>query len=182
MRLNQRHKNQLVKLIVDQAMADDEAASEVAEQKAADRVYRACYTPKQIELMNSLPDGWLSMSGSVLVTYRGEWVRLHFAEHDARRFPENSPQCDRIIDDVNDPLWPVLEKLLKLKAVVNDRRNDLTAEVRAVVNASSTTEALVKKWPECKPFVEKVCGEKQVMLPAINLKKLNKALGLKSSA
>ena len=77
----------------------------------------------------------------------------------------------------NHTLTVEFDRLEHLGNELAERRTNLRAEVRAVLNSVTTVSRLLKVWPEAKELLP--AGEqKEVNLPSVQLDKLNEAIGL----
>jgi hypothetical protein len=75
------------------------------------------------------------------------------------------------------PLTVEFEALGTIEADLNDRRNKLKYDVRAMVNSVTTVARLLAVWPEAKELIPTYAVQPK-NLPAVNVEQLNSAIGL----
>lgn len=159
-------------------------------------VYDAAYDADTQAKMQSLPDGWLFQDDAFEVVFVGKRVRIHFSGYMYRgeKFGgliENRPKVFRRVLEkhrngviasfaADHSLSQAFETINidreRLKEVIQIAKR----QTRAALNAVSTVEALIKTWPEVKPFAERWIEGKdsRPKLPAIPVENLNASLGL----
>lgn len=159
------------------------------------RQYRSKVEPgtTKLDLIASLPSGWLPEEDSLRVQFAGtRFVELHFdgrfpgdyggglkTEEPKRRFPqEDANQCRLAVDAAHklSETWDELSADIKL---YREEKKLLEKEVEGVLGSVTTTGALVKAWPEVATFIKDLAPVARPALPAPLIRSLNERLGIK---
>lgn len=165
-------------------------------QNLGAEVYDAAYDADTQAKMQALPDGWLFQDDDFEVVFAGQRVRIHFNGYMYRgeKFGgliDNRPKVIRRVLEkhrsgviakfaADHPLSQAFETINMDRERLKETIQVAKRQTRAALNAVSTVEALIKAWPEVKPFAELWIEEKdsRPKLPAIPVENLNAALGL----
>jgi hypothetical protein len=151
------------------------AAINVRERALGEKIYHDIFSEAEIELMASLPEGWLLEQDSIGIQFSG----YHYGSIELPslfRFPmEKSCGCLKSYDGGTEfaAEW---EKILADRADVKSRRVQARAAASAILESVTTTAALLSKWPEVAPFLPAATEVHQ--LPALPIDNINKLLGL----
>jgi len=176
MRLTQSHRNEITKKLMDRAFG--KRREELAKKKntLGGAVYSALYPKAVLTLMEKLPPKAFHQQNYLKVSFGGQidhvvWEqnKLIFAAHlrsVAEVFDADHPLCQRYRD---------IEK--EQEDLTNKERNT-RHEVNAVLGSVSTLAALLKAWPEVRPFCEHLSKNQPPNLPAVLPENLNTLLEL----
>lgn len=199
MRLTQLHRAHIeASLLASQVDSRDEPLHQRYAKLARD-CYERQYSDERRELMASLPEGWLLVSGYITVALASDGCVVHLSFNG--RFPRLGyncssdvhrevvylpfPVCDngtcRLRLELSHPLHHAYDQLAADREALGRDRATLKAQVHATLARYRDVEKLLKEWPEVRPFVENIIGEAStpvVNLPAIPRQELNAALGL----
>lgn len=110
------------------------------------------------------------LTGSILASFGGR--RIYVNQWDGRR-----PAREGLMLPADHPLTVEFEALETIEADLNDRREKLKYDVRAMVNSVTTVARLLAVWPEAKELIPTYAVQPK-NLPAVNVEQLNSAIGL----
>lgn len=174
MRLKNYQRDRIVNGLVHRAMLESENALASDEDKLALAVYRSRMpetTEKAADKLNQQMPGMIYTCRSVNVKLTtGSWFTLYM------NFERPQPRSGNFEDTCPEDLFEQVEALKERKREIQDTRNAVHRDARAVVYSCNTVEQLKAAWPEVMPIVEEVMGtavEKKRGLPAIDRSKLN---------
>lgn len=153
------------------AVADESlgGAAEVAKLNEANK--------KIAQIVKSLPDHLQEnlhagpLTGSIMVSFAGK--RAYVREWDGER-----PAKGGLILSADHPLTVQFEQLENKERQLSEKKSNLRAEVRAVLNSVTTINRLLAVWPEAKELIPAQAA--RVNLPSVNVESLNSAIGLPS--
>lgn len=181
-RLNKANREVLLKALLDQRFGEEAKAVVDAFAKIADELYEA-WAKKYKVHPDTLPSGWMRTNTHFSVVAGGETYRLYFDgtsswTSDIRR---RVPQMDAPLAqyDAADPITIRLRELAARRKQLNEDREAAARVVKAALDRFNTVEALLKAWPEAKPFITVVGKLPPTMLPVVQTQELNAILGLK---
>ncbi len=152
----------------------------------AEKVYNFLYT-EELEKINSLEDGWLPVKDDVKVAVGSEVHRLDFngttfihgALYSLAKRPNGEYRRFLCRDRSNPQRLKATDPLAKRIHQLERRRDKLVEEIEQaksvawqVLQSSSTANALVKKWPEIKPFLPEAPTAALPTLPTQHLNKM----------
>lgn len=157
-------------------------------------VYDDIYKAKQRQIIDSLPQGWLPITGAISVKFGATYVSLEFSGGgegglkvrqitgeplDSVHLPvaaKHSHGCVAVYD-AGHRLSTRHEKIAAATADLKKAISEADAQISAALDATSTTAGLVKVWPEIEPVLLKL-SPASVPLPAVPTAKLNEMLNL----
>lgn len=91
---------------------------------------------------------------------------------------KNTPSYVALLAD--DPLVAQFHEIENDQRALNEKRANLAAHLRAVLDKVTTDRALVKLWPEAVELLPSVSEANRAALPAVPTADLNKMIGLPS--
>lgn len=165
-------------------------------------VYQLAYDADTLARINRLPAGWLPTQDYVLAQFGDSTnnVKLHFnglsrflptiKEKDIKdQFPpERAPylaqdyfNMEAVKIKKTSPLFKEFNSISIDAEKLEKAREEVEKEIRQMIYSSSTTKALVERWPEVAPIVAQVVTPYAIAdktLPAPIIKGLNKKLKL----
>lgn len=143
----------------------------------ADKIYNDIYGA-HLKTMNSLPKGYFKSQGYLYISIAGQEHYLSFSE--SKIVAHNHDKRDKAKLYVGDE--PVAIEWLKAVGDLENlqkKRSEMEYEVEALLASVTTFKKLWQVWPECKSLLEDFESKPTVaLLPSIQVKKLNAALGL----
>lgn len=197
-RLTKSLKEEIIKgLLAHKYLKSVEALCE-KQKDFAHKVYNDVYSKAQREQMNKLPNGWLPTKLYVRVQFGAScnYAQLTFAGdkglYDFRKyFYVKAPKNIELVipyRDINScsKRYENTDKLAEEYQTLKDEHDDLLNKVHederkaaGTIGSITTLKALLKAWPEIKPFVPDYALRAQKdNLPALPVKQLNKTFDL----
>jgi len=177
--------------MIDQAMGKAFDARDKAHDKATTKLADAAYAHEYgavEKAANKLPQGWCSMSTTVLIDCAGfgyygrrdsqknSMLRMS-KERRVPRYQTSNP----VKIGGGHPLFEQAQAVADEYQAINRDKDELRAKLRAVVYAATTVEKLLAAWPECEAFLPastpKPAG---ALVPVELVPELNAALNLKT--
>lgn len=166
------------------------------EEKAAFgmMVYEDLYSKATREKMNALPEGWLSTSDNVAVTFGATYDRVYFngythgkilsvvSSEDRRKggslrlWGKHEHGCAKVYE-ASHPLAEANFKLDAKERELKTQFDETRRQVDAALAAVTTVKKLIEVWPEIAPFCIEFENEKP-HLPALPTSKLNAILDM----
>lgn len=133
---------------------------------------------KVARIINTLPEG---LREEILVGPRVGSITAAFGGRRmiVREWEGYRPAKAGLMLAADHPLTIHFEQLETRQTELEQRRNSLRQEVRAVVNSCSTINKLLTVWPEAKELLPQQ-SKPVTSLPAVQVDKLNAAIGLPS--
>lgn len=177
-RLTKTLRENMLKAVLAHAFNEKETAAEKAKRDAGEKIYADIYS-KHLIAMESLPKGWLEKSSAIEIAVSGQRHRVYLNEsrligrgHDGRySMPKLYVGDEQVVIDY-------LETVSNVDAIKKQRSN-MSHEVQAILESATTFKKLWEIWPESKCILEKFETKPTVaLLPAIQIEKVNSALGL----
>lgn len=171
-------------------------AINAATKVLANAVYETVYDAETRQKMDALPEGWLFEDDDLEVTFAGRRVRIGLngsmwhneplnilargSDQVFRRFLNKHRSNSIAHFGADHPHSLAFEKITQDRDRLKEAVSISKRQTSAALNAVSTVEALIKAWPEVKPFAERWIEEKdsRPKLPAIPVESLNAVLGL----
>lgn len=89
---------------------------------------------------------------------------------------KNTPSHVTLLAD--DPLVAQFHEIENDQRELNDKRDNIIANLRAVLGTVTTDKALVKRWPEAVELLPAASDVAKAMLPSVPVADLNKMIGL----
>lgn len=176
-------KDTIIKRLLKHGFDEREKALRVEENSLGDAVYKDVYSLEIRRLMDDMPRGFLLEKDVLRVSFEGNgFCYITFGEY--RRISK-SHECNAAkVYDSKHPLSKRYYDFEKRKSALKDEKQTARSNARAVLDSVSTLKKLIEVWPEVGPYVEdfEPSATGKAMLPALSLKNLNEALGLKGEA
>lgn len=186
MRLTKALQKEILNLVLQQRFEKDISADREENRQLALEVYHHRFDEKERKLMASLPKGWLPETDTILARF-GQNEFFGKLPSPVRITAEylNRYGGTGFLLSLNDD-----HKLSKRYAKYIARHRELAAlqrkaqvETATAIRQFSTTQKLVKAWPEIKTIVDKLVEGSEKSQPttalAVRFDKLNELLKLK---
>lgn len=145
-RLNEAVREATLKNLEGQFKTQEEAVENSLKILGTD-IYWHVYDRWRLELAAS-PEGWLEQADDMRACLHGQAVYLKLLE------PAKFPACHRTpwFDDKHQftKRWQALRKA---EEELRDTKRKAIASARGILKGCRTVEALLKAWPEVKPFL-----------------------------
>lgn len=178
-RLTKQLREKMLETVLDHAFTSKQQAANRAKVAAGEKIYTDIYGTHLIA-MESLPKGFLPRTSSIYIAISGQKHKVEFSESRliGRGHSEHYNSGAKLY--VGDE--PVAQEFMKAVEAVSDiksQREQMRREVNAVLESVQTFKKLWEVWPECKSLLEKFEQKPTIaILPAVQVNKLNAALGL----
>jgi hypothetical protein len=168
-----------------EVLVKKQANLEEVRKAHGDANYRELFKDS-LELLKTIPDGWLQTTTAVRVNVEGTRVtEVNF--HDPRPIPHNRggwgvifatiPQDSQILVRRKE-LDALEQEYQEARVDLVRRERELAVKVEAVISSVTTTGRLKEIWPEVTELLPASSQPAGAMLPAIRLDELNAELGL----
>lgn len=177
MRLNKRHKDEIVNAVLDHRFKADREAHK-KNKPTMDEVWAGFFSKSQRETLLSLPKAWFKWEDSMRIMIGKESVYFE----SSKTFPitENINGWNIHLKTTH-PTYDKAAEWMRQSRKLCDLEASARAEAQAVVNACSSLKALREAWPEITSILDGLYGsgvENKKMALSIDMKKLNKSLDL----
>lgn len=156
-------------------------AIEAKRKKLNEDIADQALTKKDRATIASIPKGWLAETDCIRVNFNG--CRYHCTLPARRPFPASMFSSSfyhvSLTFSADSPIFQRWEALEKEAKQYSEDYSQRRKEVHAVLNSVTTLGKLFSIWPECEPIVKGLkLSAPAYPVPAVQLKTLNKALGL----
>jgi hypothetical protein len=167
--------------ILEHRFKEAREALSARKQKLAEDIADQVTTKKERDIMAKIPKGWLAETDSIRANFNG--CRYNFALSAPRPFPaikfNSNFYSVGVTFSADSPIFHRWEAIEKESKQYSEEYSQRSKEIRAVLNSVTTLGKLFTVWPECEPIVKRLKFSAPVYpVPAVQLKTLNKALGL----
>lgn len=176
-RLTKTLREQMRRCVLDNAFKAKEEALGKQKVEISDKIYNDIYG-EHLATMNKLPKGYLQRKGYLYIAIAGQEHCLYFSESKLTAY--NHDRWDKAkLYAGDEPLAKEFLAVVDALEKLNTQRAAMRREIDALLNSVHTFKKLWEVWPESKSLLEKFEDKPAVaMLPAIQIDKLNVALGL----
>lgn len=145
----------------------------------SERIYRSVVSEEQERIMKRLPAGFFNVASARQATVRPangqKYLHLDLKFTNERRLPAFCSGYNRL-EIHNDELYEAADSIKNDEAALSQKRDELTQQVRNVLNSANTVQKLLEIWPESESFIPKEVFAAKASLPAIVTGKLNELL------
>ncbi|WHP06951.1 Nmad5 family putative nucleotide modification protein [Acinetobacter corruptisaponis] len=178
-RLTKTLREAMLNTIISHAFDAKEKAASQAKIVAGEKVYQDVYATSLIA-MESLPKGFLPKSRYIYIAIGGRQHTVYFSESrlvGARHSDRHGDRAKLFAGDEQ----VALDYLKTVDACddLDKQKDSMSKEITALLESVHTFKKLWEVWPESKSLLEKFEEKPTIaILPAIQVNKLNAALGL----
>lgn len=169
----------IVRRAVKHAFEKEDAALAKRESALARRCYNAIFSLSIRKMADALPREWACTTGKPSFNVGGLHIAL--VSDEALRIPYTSQHC-RLGDIKDRALIDAVNELLAAKKQRDEKRKQVEAATKAIVNSCGTTKQLREIWPQGEQFYTHIEPQPRAQLPAAQIQQLNEMLGLKKAA
>lgn len=150
--------------------------------KLGEDCYRDLYPPDVLRKMKALPGSFFPSVNDLTFKFGGDVKQLYWGEDGttSRRVSFDHSEDVAKVYPATHPLTDRFRELNARKAKRKEQEQQLKAEINAILNSTSTVQALINKWPTVEPFARKYlqAAQKAAQLPVPVPEHLDKALDL----
>lgn len=174
-RLTNQIRQSMLKAVLEHAFSEKIAQAKADLIVAGDALYMD-HHGEHLKIMQKLPASFLYKQGRMDTNIGGQRHVVQLSESKPMSYESN---CSRIVFEADNPAaiaW--LQANEKVGDAIN-QRDAMSREVNAVLESVHTFKKLWEVWPESKSLLEKFEQKPAIaILPAVQVAKLNSALGL----
>jgi hypothetical protein len=146
-------KEQIILLIIKEAMQDQQELLTKQEHSFALACYNACYSKEQQEAMINFPNSHKAFNWrtKICVYIQGQQVHVILSKSMPlwAVMPDSKNKFDK-----QHPLMKQWTELCHTRSVFLSDRTKLRAEILAILGQCNTTKQLSVLWPECIPYLK----------------------------
>jgi hypothetical protein len=153
-RLTKWDRERIAEKMVADALKERKAANAEAHAAMATRIYAEVLGKKTLDLLASLPEGFVPTVSNFGVYVAGEWMRLYLPDKEYRCPEKLKRECWAVFDSGT----PTADELFSIDAekdAIEVAERSLKATIGATLNSFRSAEAMVREWPETEPYVPK---------------------------
>jgi hypothetical protein len=169
----------IVRRALEHAFAKEDAALAKRDSALARRCYNAIFPLSIRKMVEALPPGWTEETTKPNFNVGG--LHIAFKSEEALRIPSRGGY-QRLGDIKDRALIDAVNELLAARKDRDERRKQVEAATKAIVNSCGTTKQLREIWPQGEQFYRHIEPAARVNLPAAQIQQLNEMLGLKKAA
>lgn len=181
LRLTKSDRASVVNLAVKSAFEKRQAAIAKEEAALAIDAYKFLFPEKVRKIAQSMPDGWLREDDCLKFVFRGMQTTLRIPK--SVRVPVKQSYSYTPLGTINDE--DLSARFLKLEGNKEDakrEREELSCNLRALLDRMGTLRQLAEGWPEGSKFYAHLTPREAAQVPAIQISAINSALGLALAA
>ncbi|RZG71878.1 hypothetical protein EXU29_12185 [Acinetobacter wuhouensis] len=180
-RLTKQLREAMLDAILSHAFDAKQKSADQEKTTEGEKIYQDIYGTSLIA-MESLPKGFLPRSNTFYIAIAGQTHRVHLSEarligHSHTKDYSYTPKAKLYVGDeqVAIDFQKAVENCRDLKS----QREQMSREITPVLESVHTFKKLWEVWPESKSLLEKFEVKPAIaILPAVQVDKLNVALGL----
>lgn len=174
-RLTNTMRERILRDIMIYRFDEEEKKLQADEYALGQEIYRHCLGKKGLELINSLPPGWVPTTNNISVRFAGSYTHLNTGEN-LRCPAENKHRCWEVFD-AGHKYTEQFNDFRNREKDLKERKEAVRVQIKAALESATTAKRLKELWPEIASFIE--CHAKEpAALPMPILNKLNKELNL----
>lgn len=184
MRLTKYHKEQIKRRLLKERFEKRRGHISEMEARLGMSIYRAAFTPKEREQLESLPHGWVPRVEQLAASFRGKVSRF--------TVPTSVPVPHSRVDKWDGPLPLIVvdkrehrrlleryEAIEELRRTADSALEEAAREITTVLAGITTTGRLKEHWPEIADLVDEVAPERGTSRAlVVSAKRANILLGL----
>lgn len=185
-RLCKYHREAIAKKVLNykfQSSSNTLKSIETEHKNLAQAVYEAAFSKKERETIDSLPKGWMWEGSTIKARFGGEVSELTFSgtlsglrgshrynllhqmgytnpEHVNKRMPYQNHYGILAVFDHDSDITARYNAMMKRFTTLMEESAKAQRVLEATLRNASTSNALIKAWPEVEPFVRQVVGTK----------------------
>lgn len=179
-------RRQICVLLLNHRFGEQEHALREEEHELAVQVRADGLGTKDLERIEALPAGWVPERSFIRIVVDGHHQDLKFRDKMLFRVPDKVAAYGHAFRSFTSD-EKIGKRFMKWKTNKEELarvRRVAEQQVTAFLNSCTTPKVLVDKWPEAKPFVDRVCGRAddsgRTKALAMRIEDLNTLLGLRS--
>lgn len=180
-RLNKSLREAMLSTILAHAFDAKQKTAEQIKVAEGEKIYQDVYGSSLIA-MESLPKGFLPRSSTFHIAIGGQTYRVQLSDsrligHSHTRDYSYTPKAKLYVGD--EQVAIDFQKAIEFCDDLTKQREQMSREITPVLESVHTFNKLWEVWPECKSLLEKFEVKPTIaILPAVQVEKLNTALGL----
>ena len=181
-RLTKSLREAMLETMLDHAFNAKQAAAEKSKSLAGEKVYEDVYG-KHLTAMESLPKGFLEKSSIFYISIAGRSYSVRLSESRLVGYKHESSYYKAMLYKGDEAVAIAYQDAVEACNDLDAQRNNMSKEIAPVLESIQTFKKLWEVWPESKSLLEKFEEKPTIaILPAVQVAKLNSALGLPASA
>ena len=180
-RLTKSLREAMVKTILDHAFNAKQSAAQKDKELCAEKIYQDVFGKHSIA-MESLPKGFLEKSSVFHISIAGRSHCVRMSESRLVGHKHDNSYYKAKLYAGNEAVAIEYQQAVELCEDLQTQRNNMSREITPVLESVQTFKKLWEVWPESKSLLEKYEAKPAIaILPAVQVAKLNTALGLPAS-
>ena len=180
-RLTKSLREAMIKTILDHAFNAKQAAAQKVKELCAEKVYQDVYG-KHLIAMESLPKGFLKKVPNFYISIAGRSHCIRISESRLIGFKHDESYYRAKLYAGDESVAIEYQSAVEACDDIDTQRRHMSLEITPVLESVHTFKKLWDVWPESKSILEKFEAKPTIaILPAVQVAKLNTALGLPAS-
>jgi hypothetical protein len=180
-------RSRLLEAVLDHRFAPEEEENLLEQRRIAVAVYEEVFPVETRRKMLALPAGWLATIDYVHAQFSedsGDYEHMALPTGDGLewRAPYDKQRGCMIKYDADSEMSKRFKLWKEQKQSLYLASKELKFKTKSVLDSCTTTNRLIKVWPEIQPFLLKAMPETNVFLPAPIINDLTTALRLEEAA
>lgn len=141
------------------------------------KCYNAMYSKEERQWMKNAYKGALPEENELFVRFNGKSIILHLEEY--KPIFNNHSNSSKCQFEKTHSLTKEFREIHEYKNSKDEEKIRAREATMSILNSFTTTRKLLEIWPEVEPYLNKVVeNQKSNNLPAVQVKDINKILGL----
>ena len=180
-RLTKSLREAMVKTMLNHAFNAKQEAAEKNKGLAGEKVYQDVYG-KHLIAMESLPKGFLEKSSVFYISISGRSHCVRLSESRLVGYKHDNSYYKAKLYVGDEAIAKEYQDAVEVCNDLDTQRRQMALEITPVLESVQTFKKLWEVWPESKSLLEKFEQKPAIaILPAVQVAKLNTALGLPAS-
>ncbi|KAF1025019.1 MAG: hypothetical protein GAK29_02188 [Acinetobacter bereziniae] len=177
-RLTKQLREAMLESMLHHAFNEKRAAAFKAKSICAEKMYSDIYG-KHLTAMESLPRGFLEKSSNFYISIAGRSYCVRLSEARLIGYKHDCSYHKAELYAGDEAIAIEYQKAVDACEDLESQRKQMTREITPVLESVHTFKKLWEVWPESKSLLEKFEVKPTIaILPAVQVNKLNVALGL----
>ena len=176
MRLTNEHRAAIRRQVIGDRFQKRQREIDDRRKSIADRIYERALTEAQRKAMVDLPESFFAWRTTISLQLGAEYTNLTMSEQ--RPIPYDRHRNTFAALGARDPITKEYQETTRDARRLRVDEREMFANVKSVLDSVTTDNRLIEEWPEIEKIVRRVVQPKTKLLPAVQMEKLNKELGL----
>lgn len=176
MRLTNQHRQAILRRVIGDRFEKQLEQIEKSLTELADRVYVEKIGDQNHQLMERLPESYFTWEDYISLRFGEAYTSLKMSKQ--LPIPYDAHAGTFAVFNATHEFSETYRRLRNEKQQVKVAEREIRTQAQAVLGNVTTDNRLIEEWPEIEKIVREVAQPTVKLLPAVQMEKLNRELGL----